>query len=157
MGLEIERKFLLESIPPVKILNAAHIDQTYLATGNEEVRIRKSSMSNGEAKYTLTIKIGNGLVREEFEKEISQATYEQLLHNSTLIPLKKKRVTFIDNGFTCEMDIYLNSRKSGLITVEVEFQSKEESEAFVVPRWIKEEVTGDKRYKNQSLWDEIQL
>jgi adenylate cyclase len=156
MGLEIERKFLLDVIPMRKIIRVENINQTYLATGDEEVRLRKSSTLDDESKYILTIKKGNGMVREEFEKEISQDTYDQLLHNSSLIPLKKTRLTFIDNGITFETDIYHNTKQKGLITVEVEFKSKGEAETFIVPNWVKRELAGDKKYKNQTLWAEIQ-
>jgi adenylate cyclase len=35
--------------------------------------------------------------------------------------------------------------------VEVEFGSREASERFAPPPWVGRELTGDKRYANQSL------
>jgi len=32
--------------------------------------------------------------------------------------------------------------------LEVEFSTKEEADNFIVPSWIKKEVTGDVRYRN---------
>jgi adenylate cyclase len=38
-----------------------------------------------------------------------------------------------------------------LISAEVEFSNEAESNEFIPPQWLGQEVTDDKRYKNQSL------
>lgn len=68
--LEIERKFLanFKVVSGFKTLNAErHVEQNYLVTGNEEIRIRKVSTINNIKAY-VGFKKGSGLVREEFEK-----------------------------------------------------------------------------------------
>jgi CYTH domain-containing protein len=49
-----------------------------------------------------------------------------------------------------ELDVY-DGALDGLRTVEIEFGSLEASERFAPPPWIGHELTGDKRYANQSL------
>lgn len=48
------------------------------------------------------------------------------------------------------MDIY-NDDLDGLVTVETEFSSEEQAEAFVKPSWFGDDITEDKRYKNKNL------
>ena len=40
---------------------------------------------------------------------------------------------------------------AGLVVAEVEFGSERQSRDFRPPAWLGEEVTGDRRYANQSL------
>ena len=54
------------------------------------------------------------------------------------------------DGAVAELDVY-DGALDGLLTVEIEFGSPEASEAFAPPPWIGRELTGDKRYANQSL------
>ena len=51
---------------------------------------------------------------------------------------------------TAEVDVY-GDALAGLLTAEIEFGSTEASAAFAPPDWLGTEVTGDRRYANQSL------
>ncbi|MFF2531429.1 adenylate cyclase [Brevibacillus sp. NPDC058079] len=156
MKKEIERKYLLGYLPTgMKILKSQVIHQTYLAIGEEEIRVRKV-ITSGKTSFFITMKCGIGLVREEYEKEITEKTYEQLLMSSQKTPLVKYRYMIESCGFHCEIDIYVNSHHLDLKVVEIEFDSEEEAKAFVKPEWLSTELTGDKCYKNQILWKEIQ-
>jgi adenylate cyclase len=149
MALEIEKKYLITTIPKaITFESEKEIHQTYLATGEEELRIRKN-IKNGKETHTLTIKKGSGLSREELETEISLSTYNQLLSTTTKKPLIKTRkvtkVVYNECEYIVEIDIYKNIED--LIVVEVEFEK---------PIWFGEDVTEDKSYKNQKLWKKIQ-
>lgn len=158
MGKEIEKKFLIYSIPEtVDILETKEIHQTYLALGDEELRVRKA-IKNGKEKYTLTIKRGSGLVREEIETEISSSTYEQLLSSTNKKPLIKTRnVAKLISGcmeYNVEIDTYQNI--TGLIVAEIEFPTETAANNFTAPEWFGDDVTEIKDYKNQNLWKKIQ-
>jgi len=56
----------------------------------------------------------------------------------------------IADGAVAELDVY-DGELDGLLTVEIEFGSLEASERFDPPPWVGRELTGDKRYANQSL------
>jgi adenylate cyclase len=155
--LEIERKFLanFKVVPGIKTLIAErHVEQNYLVTGNDEIRIRKVSTNNNIKAY-VGFKKGSGLVREEFEKEISLDSYNQLSKLINAKPIIKIRREIEIDGLIYEHDVYLNDELNGLQIIEIEFRNEEESKNFVIPDWLGEEVTDDKNYKNQSLWKKI--
>ncbi|QST02186.1 hypothetical protein IMZ31_22295 (plasmid) [Pontibacillus sp. ALD_SL1] len=155
MNKEIERKFLVKRVPN-GVMKETIIHQTYLAIGDEEIRIRKKISDEAET-HTLTIKKGAGLVREELETKITNETYEQLRVSSSSFPLIKKRkvLNFHSNGnsYTAEIDLY---QKFDFVTVEIEFPDEEAANAFKKPNWIGDEITGYPRFQNQNLWRECQ-
>lgn len=156
MGKEIERKFLIKEIPfDLYSMDPEKVIQSYLAIGEEEVRLRKTLVGS-KAKCVMTIKKGKGLVREEREFPIEELTYAQLLQGSTKKPIIKNRFVKVIDGYEYVIDLFLNESLSRLITAEVEFESVEDANEFVKPIWLGEEVTEDKAYKNQSLWKSIQ-
>jgi CYTH domain-containing protein len=156
MGFEIEKKYIIKNVPEnVKLENEKEIHQTYLVTGKEEIRVRKL-IKKENYQFTMTIKKGKGLVREEVELTILEATYNQLLTNNYKIPLRKKRSKIVIEGNEFDYDVYLNSKEVGLKTIEIEFNSEEEANNFIKPEWFGKDVTDDKSYKNQNLWLTIQ-
>lgn len=155
MSQEIEKKYLVKTIPQnLNIKDSKTIYQTYLAIGDEEIRIRKTVDENNE-EFVMTIKQGNGLVRLENEFPIEKDTYNQLLQKDA-IQLVKTRKTIVIQDKEFELDTYHNLKDWGMMTIEIEFKSEEEALSFVPPLWFGEDVTGDKKYKNQSLWASIQ-
>lgn len=156
MDLEIERKFLIPHFPKMhlEIENAKQvsrkiISQNYLAVGIEEIRVRKI-VNNNDDKYTLTYKKGNSVERIEKEIPLLEETFEQL--KSKYKPINKIRSTFLLNNQLIEIDEYENF---DFCTIELEFNSLEESTDFIPPTWFGTEVTIDKNYKNQTLWKKV--
>ena len=132
----------------IKLINKKKISQNYLAIGEEEIRIRKIiDESEENASYFMTYKKGNSLKRIEQEIEILKETYDQLQGN--LKPINKTRSTFKFNNYLIYVDEYDDF---DFCTIEIEFDSVEESLNFVPPSWFGEEITANKDYKNQSLW-----
>lgn len=150
---EIERKFLIPRLPSLAALNIIeiqYIEQIYLATGKEHLRARKL-IRNNENEYTLTLKRGHGLLRDEVELLISEETFGQL--KSLFIPLIKTRyVVFTDNAKVYVDDYYQHK----LTVAEVEFSHTLEAEEFIPPSWFGSDITGIKQYENQNLWRIIQ-
>ncbi len=156
MPKEIERKFLLPSIPSELIIKEKRtIYQSYLAVGKEEVRIRRIQYEDLRNTFYLTYKNRQKgkLAREEIEIEITSMTYDQL--NNKSIPIIKDRLLVnIDKDLLAEMDIFSNVGFE-LKTVEVEFKSVSEAKNFTPPDWFGKELTGTGEYSNQSLWESI--
>ena len=156
MKFEIERKFLVEEIDFLKEISdkkVVSIEQTYLSANKlEEVRLRKKVQFNSES-FVLTVKKGKGLIREEIETNLSKETYEELISSTNYIPLRKNRISFTYEGYFFELDLY---EDLDLITVEVEFDSEEDSFNFSIPQWISKELTEDESFKNKNLWKRIQ-
>ena len=122
-----------------------------MVTGKEEIRVRKL-IKDDLSQFTMTIKKGEGLVREEIEFDIIEETYKQLIDKSNQQPLIKNRSKIKLDGYQFDYDEYINSTKQNLKTIEVEFETEEEAHNFKKPFWFGEEVTEDKTYKNQNLW-----
>ncbi len=145
---EIERKFIIESLPQNLDKYPRHeILQGYLAIIEDgtEVRIRQKGQ-----KHYLTVKSGGRLQRDEVEIELTHDQFTRLWPLTIGKRIEKVRYELEHAGNLIELDVYRSSLK-GLVTAEVEFQSMEDSESFVPPEWFGREVTQDERYKNKSL------
>ena len=142
--METERKFLVKEIPDLTNTAYKEISQIYISY-DPEIRIRKS-----DNNYFITKKSDGTLVREEYEEEISKNTFDILSSLNKGRIVNKTRYLVYINGNVGELDIY-HDELYGLVTLEVEFSDLEESNNFVVPSWVSEEVTYDKRYKNRKL------
>ncbi len=143
--MEIERKFLLKSLPD-NLRNDTEILQGYLAHDEQmEVRVRQY----GE-RYILTVKEGRGLTRRETEIAISPQQFQALWPATEGRRLEKVRSLADHGSFVVEVDRYQGSL-APLLVAEVEFASVEESERFQKPEYFGREVTEDDGYKNASL------
>jgi adenylate cyclase len=145
---EIERKFIIQSIPfPLDHQFFEDIRQGYLVTSEkgDEVRVRQ----RGDHCF-LTVKKGEGFERYEMEIEISRDQFEKLYGATADERLEKKRYIIKDHGFNIELDIF-EGRLKGLMVAEVEFRSPDEGKAYRAPDWFGREVTEDKRFANRNL------
>ena len=154
---EIERKFLssyeqflaYRDIYGVDSCNS--ITQTYLSgcTADRECRVRKIyNIGTEKISYTYTEKTGSGLVRYEFEKNISEDEYNEILKTSTENFEVVKERTVI-NGIEFDTYPYRN-----LVTFEIEFTSLEKALSYKVPDTELSkaiEVTGIEMFSNLEL------
>lgn len=144
--MEIERKFLIHSLPmDYKQYPFHKIEQGYLSI-DPVIRARKE-----DDQYYLTYKSRGLLSREEVNLPLSEESYEHLKKKSDGFLITKTRylIPYL-NHFTIELDIF-EGVNSGLIIAEVEFSSEEEAFAFQVPDWFKKDVTTDPQYQNCNL------
>ncbi|WP_075187605.1 CYTH domain-containing protein [Teredinibacter haidensis] len=148
MGLEIERKFLIEELPLEKLCaeKSQNLIQGYLfLEENQEIRLRKK----GE-QYFLTQKTGNGLVREENEEEISIQVFSMLWPYTEGKRVEKQRFHFEYMTHECEIDVY-SGDLADLMVMEVEFENEEAAANFSPPPFCMRDITSDKRFKNACL------
>ncbi len=145
MGIEIERKFLLNNDDWRSLGAPIHFAQGYLvADGEKTVRVRVAGV-----KGFLTIKgRSQGISRKEFEYEIPVDEALELLRLCTIPTIEKYRTKILYEGKIWEVDEF-EGQNNGLIVAEIELNS--EDEIFAVPPWIGHEVTGDFRYFNSYL------
>ncbi len=148
MTTEIERKFLVDGLPPSAV-DCPHdeLAQGYLAVGGDgtEVRLRRRG-----ATFWQTVKRGAGLMRTEVEIELDRSQFEALWPLTVGRRLEKTRYRIAYGEATLELDVY-RGPLSGLYTVEVEFDSVQASAAFSPPEWFGAEITEDTRYSNRNL------
>ncbi len=169
--IEIERRFLAgerfeEGI--YKDCPKKEIAQAYIST-SPTIRLRKSNEN-----YILTIKgeTESALVRNEFELGLSKEQFDQLSQklegrilektrylvklekNSLSEDLSEKYLSEEDlperDGLIAEVDIFKGFLE-GFVIIEVEFETVEESQAFIPPAWFGKEITEDRRFANSSL------
>jgi len=143
--LEIERKFLIESLPNIHGLPCIRIRQGYISSGATEVRLRQSNQ-----QYFLTCKQGTGLVRIEKEIELTDKQFQSLWSMTEGRRIDKMRYIIQSNAKKIELDVY-SGHLENLVVAEVEFESIPDSDAFELPQWFGSEITDDSRYKNKNL------
>jgi CYTH domain-containing protein len=160
---EIERKFLIEEANLPDLSRQVYMDivQGYPNTVENSslvYRLRQvlhMSPTNsflGE-QYFQTIK-GHGFKkRPEFETELLIKQFNELWPLCETIVLNKKRYVLPlpeYAGIKMHLDIYKNCLK-GLYTVEVEFKTEEDCDAFIPPTWFGMELSEDSRFTNVQL------
>lgn len=145
---EIERKFLVTS---EAFKSEAHkrtrIVQGFLNTHPKRtVRVR---IQGNDGFITIKGKSNkSGLSRFEWEKQISQAEAEELLHLCEPGIIEKTRYEIYSDNHTFEVDDFM-AENEGLIIAEIELGS--ENEPFSKPEWLGKEVTGEVKYYNSNL------
>lgn len=142
---EIERKFLVlpEKWSPKG--KGQLLKQGYLSTDeNRVVRVRIAD----EFAY-ITIKGKNkGISRTEFEYEIPKADALIMLEMCLNKPIEKTRYKETIENMLWEIDVFEGVNK-GLILAEIELE--DELQEFVLPHWVGDEVSNDKKYYNSYL------
>lgn len=144
--MEIERKYLIKSLPENLSSYSFHlIEQGYLCT-NPVVRVRREDDS-----YYMTYKGAGLMSREEYNLPLNKEAYAQLIKKADGNIITKKRWLIpIEHGLTIELDIF-EGCFDGLIIAEVEFDSETEANAFTPPDWFGEDVTFSSKYHNSTL------
>ncbi len=145
---EIERKFLVTSeVFKSEAHKRTRIVQGFLNTNPERtVRVR---IQGNDGFITIKGKSNkSGLTRYEWEKQISQAEAEELIHLCEPGIIEKTRFEISVGDHTFEVDDFMGENE-GLIIAEVELNS--ETEPFSKPDWLGTEVTGDVKYYNSNL------
>lgn len=149
--MEIERQFLIDIIPALPDTFDS-ILQGYVSLF-PEIRIRSVRPSEGPEKFYLTVKRGEGLVRDEWETEISSREFSHLvecLEKGTWFIEKRRYRLPLADGHVAEYHRHSGHLK-GFDYVEVEFGSEEEAKAFEPPYWFGREVTEDPRFSYGKL------
>ena len=137
MALEIERKFLVKTLPAdIESFPHQEIIQWYFNDPSTGKSIRVRHIWDA---YKITRKKWYGLVREEIEADITKEEFDQFRFQVENHFLEKTRYTIPYNGLTLELDVYKNLQ--WLKTVEVEFASKRDAKNFIAPEWFSEELT----------------
>ncbi|MCG7869575.1 MAG: adenylate cyclase [gamma proteobacterium symbiont of Stewartia floridana] len=147
MALEIERKFLVVNDKwRDSVISEAVIKQGYLATTEQaSVRVRV----DGDAA-NINIKGRTvGISRREYEYPIPLDEAQELLdHLVSGAAIDKVRYKVRCGEHIWDLDLF-HGANQGLVMAEVELGR--EDEAFVMPEWAGEEVSGDTRYYNANL------
>jgi adenylate cyclase len=146
MGVEIERKFLVDQEAWQAPEQFKHCRQGYLAIG-PPVAVRVRVM---DGVGTLNIKTATlEISRMEFEYEIPLEDAAELLEEACLGRMVEKTRYYTEHaGRRWEIDVF-EGANAGLIVAEVELEDPEQE--VEIPAWVMSEVSDDPRYLNSSL------
>ena len=91
------------------------------------------------------------MVREEYNLPLTQEAFEHMIPkcDGRFIDKTRYLIPYMEK-YTIELDIFHNDL-SPLKLAEVEFDSKEEADAFIPPEWFGEDVTFSSKYHNSNL------
>jgi CYTH domain-containing protein len=158
MKIEIERKFLLKSIPEVKPDEVIEIFQWYRKNSKEIWERARSCYSDKNGFYFVhTIKktIGKG-INEEDEKFITSDEFNKFVEKckkdkSQSRYISKERLVYQQGDLKWEVDVFNNGHH--LIVAEIEIPTVDYE--IEIPVFIKDkllmEVTGLKQFSNKNL------
>jgi len=143
MAIEIERKFLVKKLPPLE--KGVNMVQGYLCTDIERtIRVR----TEGE-RAVITIKGASiGISRPEFEYEIPLEEAHELLELAVSALVKKTRYYYPAGKHCWEIDVFEGGNQ-GLVIAEIELAS--ETEDFIKPEWVGDDVSRERKYSNSAL------
>lgn len=182
MAIEIEKKFLVshsleeQPVPPMALIHTTlrsmgigiarqtYIHQDYLKIERsqagemlEEERVRRAYPIMGDCRdeaFYHTVKIGQGELRREEERQIRRSEYDALIQRGTVgTQIVKIRHCVPIGNHVLEIDAYLGLLK-GLRICEIEFPDLETSRNFMPDaiEWLLgEEVTHKPTYSNANL------
>lgn len=147
MGLEIERKFLVNNDAWQRQDGTrSHIVQAYIALG-EKAHVRVRIHDHQRAVLTLKSR-APGVRRAEFEYPVPLADARAMLPLRSGSLVEKTRTTVQHEGLLWEVDVF-SGDLSGLVLAEVELDDV--AREVKLPAWIGREVTDDPRYYNAAL------
>ena len=147
MGLEIERRFLVENNDwKNQVILSESFSQAYLNSIGDEWTTRVRIIDNNKGYITLKSSL-NGFINYEFEYSIPRKDAIELIQLSKY-KITKIRYQLKINKKNWVVDVFEKSN-SGLKIAEIELNS--ESEEILVPSWCGEEITGIKSLSNASL------
>lgn len=178
---EIERKWLLSKVPDQKLLDVCHIDlieshvvhQAYLyADDNIEVRLyvrydgaTYDTMQPHINRRRLTIKFGNGLVREEAEIDLTGEQMTKLMAHVKHPFIRKifriYRVYWGSDTLKFECSEVDPGTPDSFIYSEIEFESERDANSYRFPGYFEpfliREVTGEKSWAMKNYWRRTRL
>ena len=147
MGIEIERRFLVENEDwKDQVIRSQDFSQAYLNSSVDEWATRVRIIDNNKGYITLKSSL-NGLLNYEFEYSIPRKDAIELIQLSKY-KITKIRYQLKINKKNWVVDVFEKSN-SGLKIAEIELNS--ESEEIRVPSWCGQEITGIKSLSNASL------
>lgn len=157
IGIEIERKWLIDKVPEeLPLLSIGTVEQLYFS-GEADVRIRRMETDDSTMCY-LDIKGDGGLKRTEIKKEISIDEYNRIKEIIGKRPIEKIYYRY-DVGLkhVLEVSVVDNGTEGSFIYAEIEFDSADEAETYVLPISNAVDVTHDPNYKMKNIWKKTRL
>lgn len=145
MNTEIERKFLPKELPDLSGLKKSVLERHFLFNQNGiELRIQ----TNGEWYKLLRKTSVSPTERNVEEISLSKAEFD-VLKTYSISSISRESYHLADSPKT-DIRLY-GGAFEGLVRVEFEFPSQEESHMFRIPDWVGAEITGSPLARDSQL------
>ena len=157
--MEIERKWLVGGWPAgLPLVEEFTMRQGYISVA-PTVRIREEAKTGGETAWVLCFKSAGGLAREEIERSIDQALFNELAAKIIAKPLieKVRRTYLLPDGRHLEVNHVDAGQPGAFWYAEVEYPTVAEAEAWTpagaaLAAYLADEVTGQPGQSMGAYW-----
>lgn len=158
--MEIERKWLVEDWPKGLPLVEEHTMRQGYISVRPTVRIREEAKTGGETAWVLCFKSAGGLAREEIERPIDQALFDDLAAKIIARPLieKVRRTYLLPDGNRLEVNHVDAGQPGAFWYAEIEYPTIAEAQAWTpgspaLARYLGSEVTGQPGQSMGAYWE----
>jgi adenylate cyclase len=153
-----KRIFLLSEMPEFpndSLVELAENRKHYVLETKPSLRLRRTETHQemDSVKYFLTLKTGQGLIRDEVEATLPEDYFNKMvMFAEKIATIEKQRRKLRHEKLMIELDIY-QGRHSGILIAKIEILSA--SSKISLPNWlsavIEKEITEDLRYSDFSM------
>ncbi len=151
-GVEIEKKYKVKELPKdIEQYNKIEIEQSYLNHGcKPTLRLRKYNDNEFILSYKARKKEYKDdlSICDEVELTLSKDAYEHLRSKIDGRTIHKTRYVIpLKDGLKVEIDRFKDFFE-GVCFAEIEFKSEEQANSYIIPNWLGEDISNQKRVKN---------
>ena len=159
--MEIERKWMVKGWPEgLPLREEFAMRQGYISV-RPTVRIREEALKGGETAYILCFKSGGGLAREEIERPIDKALFEDLETKIIAKPMipKIRRSYLLPDGLVLEVNHVDEGQPTEFWYAEVEYPTVEAArswrpEAVGLAAYLNDDVTDQPGQSMGAYWEQ---
>ena len=159
--MEIERKWMVKGWPEGLTLKEEFAMRQGYISVRPTVRIREEALTGGKTDYILCFKSGGGLAREEIERGIDKALFEELETKIIAKPLitKTRRSYMLPDGMVLEVNHVDEGQPTEFWYAEVEYPTVEAALAWQpdscgLGAYLNDEVTNQPGQSMGEYWVE---
>lgn len=157
--MEIERKWMVTGWPEgLPLVEEFFMRQGYISV-RPTVRIREEALTGGKTEWILCFKSGGGLAREEIERPIDRALFEELAAKIIAKPLipKLRRSYRLADGCVLEVNHVDEGQPGEFWYAEIEYPTIAAAENWApgplgLGEYLADEVTGQPGQSMGEYW-----
>ena len=159
--MEIERKWMVTGWPEGLAMEEEFAMRQGYISVHPTVRIREEALKGGRTDYILCFKSGGGLAREEIERPIDKALFDDLetkIIGRPLIP-KLRRSYLLPDGLVLEVNHVDEGQSTEFWYAEVEYPDEPTARAWTpaddaLTHYLSNECTGQPGASMGEYWTE---
>ena len=150
--IENELTWLIKEMPDLADTKKKEIEQYYLSSSPDPLRIRSTDGVAFELTKKVTVDASDMSRKDEINIPLTVAEFAELKALSKRSLAKTRYYLPLDDGLTAEVDVF-HGPLEGFVKVEVEFPDEAARAAFMPPVWFGRDVSKESWAKNSKLAD----